>query len=251
MSKDMLAEMASLAKTRGNTSLSRPITPKKLLLMSSMTKKINLGICTSKIKAEDHEYFDLEIRKITRHKKGKKDCKSPIPEFAREFVVDCVEKKKAVSKSLLSTQVKFKESLENEDLKKSFRKKSACEVKKVVKNLVKDEDEEKEPTLHKIFRLYKPQILRFKDKSKIRVFSTVTPEARKSKEKFIQSLRKLNKLGMKKNKKKVLGKKDKKDNNRQTLKDYKMPAFTYGEKLWRLSEASAVQIGEEVPKWDI
>jgi hypothetical protein len=49
---------------------------------------------------------------------------------------------------------------------------------------------------------------------------------------------------MKKGKKKPEGKKEKKNNNRQALKDYKMPAFTYGEKLWRLSEASVVKIVE-------
>jgi hypothetical protein len=100
----------------------------------------------------------------------------------------------------------------------------------------------REPTLHKILRLFRPQIMKFKEKSKIQVFTTVSPAVRKSKEKLQRSLKILNEVHRKK-------KKPPKEISIEVFEkplDYKIdlnrPAITFGEKLWKLNEISVLNL---------
>ena len=99
----------------------------------------------------------------------------------------------------------------------------------------------KEPVLHKILRLYKPKIMNFKDRSKIRRYTTESIAVKRSKEKMLHSFKLLNQTFRKVNHKK----KEVEEQNFETIIKYEeidRPAVTFGEKLWKLNEISVLNL---------
>ncbi|OMJ73518.1 hypothetical protein SteCoe_27779 [Stentor coeruleus] len=220
------------------------VTPRHLLMMSNIVSDSQkFDFKTIKV---EHPYFDRKRYKTMSSKRVKRIFESPVPEFAKEYVVSCPDSKKYHSKSSLSTQVKSKDRLsqtcqiikENNDKVLIERKKKDTKKKRDFKWM----DMEKEPTLNKIFRLYKPQILNFKDKSKIRVFATVSNGVKRSKAKLMKSLKQLNDIDLKKYKEKVEVEVEEVEKTREITKEYDRPAATYGEKIWRLNEVSILNL---------
>lgn len=244
MSQESQVELKTMKKMRTQSCTTKVVTPRHLLMMSSIVSDSH-KFDFKTIKSE-HPYFDRKRHKTMISKSVKNNFDSPVPEFAKEYVVSCPDSKKYQSKSSLSTQVKSKDRLsqtcqiikENNDKVLSGRKKKDTKKKRNFKWM----DMEKEPTLHKIFRLYKPQILNFEDKSKIRVFSTVSNGVKRSKAKLMKSLKQLNDIDLKKYKEKVEIEVEEVEKTREITKEYDRPAATYGEKIWRLNEVSILNL---------
>jgi hypothetical protein len=84
--------------------------------------------------------------------------------------------------------------------------------------------------------------MKFKEKTHIQVFTTVSPAVRKSKAQLQRSLKLLNDVHRKK-------KKNHKDISIEVLDqpiecklDFNRPAITYGEKLWKLNEITMINL---------
>ncbi|OMJ70224.1 hypothetical protein SteCoe_31854 [Stentor coeruleus] len=244
MSEFIKPKLASTEKLRKKYYTSKPVTPKHLLEMSYIVKN------SSSFLRETTQFSDIQgiiNRKrpnTASYKRKNKIITSPVPEFAKDYILSCMDSKKTTSKSMLSTQAKSKDRLSQTCL---IQNENTSQIvfgseKKDKRRYSKRINIEKEPTLNKILRLYKPQILNFKDKSKIRIFATISIEARKSKEKMIKNMKRLNKLELKKSKEKCESKTVEVETPKEVIHNYDKPAATYGEKLWRLNEVSILLI---------
>ena len=161
---------------------------------------------------------------------------SPVPEFAKEYIIDPAPTKKVLKKSKLYSKSSSKSKIPQTPTSK--KSKVLIPKQNSKSAIVSDK---KEPSLHKILRLFRPQIQSFVHKSKIQVFSTVSPKVKKSKAKLLDYEKSFKKLKPKKKEKKV-------PLNLNSIEpitsfnDYSKPAFTFGEKLWRLNEISIFNI---------
>lgn len=236
--------LKTMKNMRTQSCTAKVVTPRHLLMMSNIvsdSQKLDFKNINS-----EHAYFDRKKHKTMISKRVNNFFGSPVPEFAKEYVVNYSDSKKYNCKSSLSTQVKSKDRLsqtyqiikENNDKVLSGRKKNDNKKKRNFKWM------EKEPTLHKIFRLYKPQILNFNEKSKIRVFATVSNGVKRNKAKLMKSLKQLNDIVLEKYKEKVEIEIEVEEvqKTREITKEYNIPTATYGEKVWRLNEVSILNL---------
>lgn len=215
--------------------LSSPIKPKRpnLFLGSQMNSSFQMA---SSLQAT---FLTQSRPQTTSHKRPIKKPESPIPEFAQEFVHNCSKSKPVCNRSVKSISLQSRESLNARATPKKALSRQASNQKS--KSNIQPADC-KEPTLHKILRLYKPQILHFEDKSRIRVFTTVSRAVKKSKIRLIKNSQLLNRVFGKKYREKQEEVIEVNEKNREPIIEYPKPAVTYGEKLWRLNEVSVLNL---------
>lgn len=240
MSEFIKPKLASTQELTKKYYSSKPVTPEYLLQMSYIGKNSSNFLRDNVKLSGTQAIINRERPNTVNYKRTNKTFTSPVPEFVKDYIVSCMDSKKTTSKSNLSTQAKSKDRFSQTCLiqKENTSRVVFASKKKDKKRYSKMFDKSKEPALHKILRLYKPQILNFKDKSKIRVFSTISIEAKKNKEKLIKNLKRPNKLELKKGKKKYEPRVEEAETPKKFIYNYEKPAATFGEKLWRLNEVS-------------
>lgn len=223
--------------------LSKPITPKKLTMFMKpnypQEPSFSQKICES---------FENPTKFIVKKKVLNKtlNLDSPVPEFAKEF--------------LHSGQTTVLNQRKNSYSKRGSNPSTSPSCKNSFKTLIKAQSkgpisksntrsksnlsvtDSKEPTLHKILRLFKPQIMKFKEKSHIQVFTTVSPAVKKSKVKLSRRLELLNEVHRKKKRPAKELSVEVFEPQEQYINDYTRPAITFGEKLWKLNEISVLNL---------
>lgn len=242
MSEDLLIQFSQ--KNPLSIFLSKPVTPKKL----TMFRKSYMTPQDTKSKIPAFENFETVSKKNSKNQILNKtqQLDSPVPEFAKEFVYS-----NPTSKIQNRKNSHFKRYFDSSppSCKNSFKHLRKTPSKTPVsKSNTRSKSnlsvtDPKEPTLHKILRLFKPQIMKFKDKSHIQVFTTVSSAVKKSKVKLSRRLQILNEVHRKKKSPPKELSVEVFEPQESYLKDYTRPALTFGEKLWKLNEISVLNIG--------
>ena len=168
---------------------------------------------------------------------------SPLPEFAEEFVYHVP--KSATRKRYHYDSKRPLIPSAPVSVKSSSKKLILTPSKSAIKSKSKSQllkSDCKESTLHKILRLYRPQVMKFKEKTHIQVFTTVSPAVRKSKAQLQRSLKLLNDVHRKKKKPPKELSIEVLDKPLEYKLDFGRPAITYGEKLWKLNEITMINL---------
>ena len=227
----------------------QPVTPKTLLIYTGPLEKFpgHNRMISDLFPAEDSEnLWKIKCPITVNNKEAVKAITSPVPEFAKEYLRSNPQPKvrPRSCKSPACSQQASKKSMNTGTPhtrgNNSHRMLSAHS--RVLNNSF-----QQEPTLHKILRLFKPQIRIFHDKDKIKRFSTETPAVKKSKAKLISSYKHYRRF----NKKDKRKQEESRGNTPEMLaltEQFDRPAATCGEKLWKLKELSILnEVDYKIP----
>lgn len=217
----------------------KPVTPKSLSMfnMTDLRSIKNVGLSfTAPAKAKQ----ETERKRIFTATCNKRSNKSPVPAFAKEYVQSAST---TASKTVLRPHhlmakpkpktVKPQKTREKKEKSEMRSGKTPLSSHKRSNTHVEDLNKTQE---NKIFRMYKPQILHFSPRSKIKIYSTVN---------FGETIvkpqkRDINLTLLNLSKPQISCQKHLEEDSQVQYEpiEYLKPAMTFGEKLWRLNEVS-------------
>jgi hypothetical protein len=222
--------------------LSKPMTPKRLLLFTQPSTSGLKDLHLNPNPQGQNTMLKLQRPQTTKNQHSAIVGTANIPEFAREYVLGLSDSRQPGVFPIHSARIVSKDSFTKLNTPRPNSSAPGKIRKPQPKPKLKPETFMHKCTLNDILNAYHPQILNFDDKSKIKVFTTVSKAVKRSKARLQRTMELLNRKYQKR--KKVGG--DMAEESEEKVYEiehpYNKPAITFGEKLWRLNEMSVLQI---------